>query len=231
MTGRYRAAMPGSPPVVLVHGLWHQPEHFAPLVDALRDDGVGVVAPRLHRGSFDADVAAVQEAVDAASEPPVLVGHSYGGAVITDTSGAAHLVYLAAFVPDVGESSASLNGRDGLINAALRVLPDGATEVRPELADEHLYTDCAPDQQAWARSLLVPQAPHSGRGTPTRTAWRETPSTYVVSTLDRAVAPDVQRRMAERCTTVLEVEAGHSAFLSRTAEVAGIIARVARSAG
>ncbi|MGN6744250.1 MAG: alpha/beta hydrolase [Amnibacterium sp.] len=216
-------------PVVLVHGLWHQPEHFRPLLDALRADGVDAAAPRLHRGSFEADVAAVQAVVDAASAPPVLVGHSYGGAVITDATGAAHLVYLAAFVPDLGESAVSLNGRDGLINAALRVLDDGSTEVRPELADEHLYADCTPEQRAWARSLLVPQQGRAGRGSPTRTAWRDLPSTYVVSTEDRAVAPAIQRRMAERCTRVLELEAGHSAFLSRTAEVARLL--VALSAG
>ncbi|HEY8319390.1 MAG TPA: alpha/beta hydrolase [Amnibacterium sp.] len=214
-------------PVILVHGLWHQPEHFAPLAEALAAAGLAVTAPRLHRGSFEADVAAVQEVVDVRSVPPVLLGHSYGGAVITDVTGAAHLVYLAGFVPDLGESSVSLNGRDGLINAALRVLDDGSTEVRPELADEHLYADCTPEQQAWARSLLVPQSGRSGRGSPTRTAWRDTPSTYVVCTEDRTVAPAVQRRMAERCGTVIELEASHSAYLSRTADLAAILVALA----
>src|SRR4051794_1060668 len=103
-------------PVVLVHGLWHQPKHFAPLVEALTAAALEVSAPRLHRGSFEADVAAVQKVVDAQPEPPVVLAHSYGGAVVTDTTGAAHIVYLAGFVPDAGESAVSLNGRDGLIN-------------------------------------------------------------------------------------------------------------------
>lgn len=218
-------------PVVLVHGLWHTPEHLAPLVAALEHRGSPVVAPRLHRGSFEEDVAAVQEAVEACAVAPVLVGHSYGGAVITDVVGAARLVYLAAFVPDVGESASSLNGRDGLINAAVRVRTDGATEIVPELADQHLYHDCTPEQRAWARSLLVSQGARSGRGTPTRTAWRSVPSTFVVCTEDRAVAPAVQRRMAERCTAVLELAAGHSAYLSRTQEVAAIVAAVAGAGG
>jgi pimeloyl-ACP methyl ester carboxylesterase len=136
-------------------------------------------------------------------------------------------VYLAAFVPDLGESAASLNGRDGLINSAVRVREDGRTEIVPELADEHLYQDCTPEQRDRARALLVPQTARSGRGTPTRTAWRSVPSTYVVSADDHAVAPAIQRRMAERCTTVVELAAGHSAFLSRAAEVAEIIAGVA----
>ncbi|HET6825372.1 MAG TPA: alpha/beta hydrolase [Amnibacterium sp.] len=216
-----------SRPVVLVHGLWHRPEHFAPLMEALDGRGIAVSAPLLHRGSFEGDVAAVQAAVDASAEPPVLVGHSYGGAVITDVIGAAHLVYLAAFVPDLGESAASLNGRDGLINSAVRVREDGMTEIVPELADDHLYQDCTPEQRDRARALLVPQTARSGRGTPTRTAWRSVPSTYVVSADDHAVAPAIQRGMAERCTTVVELAAGHSAFLSRAAEVAQIIAGVA----
>jgi pimeloyl-ACP methyl ester carboxylesterase len=217
-------------PVVLVHGLWHTPEHLGPLIAALERDGVPVVAPRLHRGSYEADVAAVQEAVDGCAAPPVLVGHSYGGAVITDVVGVARLVYLAAFVPDLGESAVSLNGRDGLINAAVRMREDGATEIVPELADAHLYHDCAAEQRDRARSLLVPQGVRSARGTPTRTAWRSVPSTFVVCTDDHAVAPAVQRRMAERCTSVLELAAGHSAYLSRTREVAAIIVAAA-SAG
>jgi pimeloyl-ACP methyl ester carboxylesterase len=219
--------MPPPSPVVVVHGLWHVPEHVAPLVAALEGRGVPACAPRLHRGSYDADVAAVQAAVDASPAPPVLVGHSYGGAVITGVTGAAHLVYLAAFVPDLEESAASLNGRDGLINAAVRMRDDGETEVVPELADAHLYQDCTPERRAWARSLLAPQSARSGRGTPLRTAWRSVPSTYLICTEDRAVAPAVQRRMAERCATVVEIEAGHSAYLSRTVEVAALVARVA----
>jgi pimeloyl-ACP methyl ester carboxylesterase len=87
-------AVMGPTPVILVHGLWHQPEHLAPLAAALEQCRIGVAAPRLHRGSFEGDVAAVQAAVDASDAPPLLVGHSYGGAVITAVTGAAHLVYL-----------------------------------------------------------------------------------------------------------------------------------------
>jgi len=221
--------MPDARPVVLVHGLWHQPEHFAPLIEALAALGVEAVTPRLHRGTLEADAAVVQAAVDACAASPVLLGHSYGGAVVTDVVGAAHLVYVAAFVPAEGESAVSLNGRDGLINAALRVLEDGSTEVVPELADGALYADCTPEQQAWARSLLVPQAGRGARTAPTRFAWRTTPSTYVVCTEDRAVAPAIQRRMAERCGRVLELEASHSPFLSRPADVARIVADAARA--
>jgi hypothetical protein len=97
--------------VVLVHGLYHRPEHFALVAARLRTAGAEVVVPELHRGSLTADTAAVQAVVDLLPEPPIMLGHSYGGSVITGVRGAGHLVYLAAFVPDVGESAAGLGGR------------------------------------------------------------------------------------------------------------------------
>ncbi|MFD3640163.1 alpha/beta fold hydrolase [Streptomyces griseus] len=93
--------------VLLVHGLYHRPEHFGRVAERLRAAGVEVVAPELHRGSLSADTAAVQAAVDLAAEPPLVLGHSYGGSVITGVRGAGRLVYLAAFVPDTGETSAA----------------------------------------------------------------------------------------------------------------------------
>lgn len=92
--------------VVLVHGLYHRPEHFAVVAEGLRADGTEVAVPELHRGSLTADTAAVQAVIDALPESPVVLGHSYGGSVITGVRGAAHLVYLAAFVLDTGESAA-----------------------------------------------------------------------------------------------------------------------------
>ncbi|MEU0983288.1 alpha/beta hydrolase [Streptomyces griseus] len=93
--------------VLLVHGLYHRPQHFGRVAERLRAAGVEVVAPELHRGSLSADTAAVQAAVDLAAEPPLVLGHSYGGSVITGVRGAGRLVYLAAFVPDTGETSAA----------------------------------------------------------------------------------------------------------------------------
>ncbi|WP_408996596.1 alpha/beta fold hydrolase [Streptomyces europaeiscabiei] len=84
---------------VLVHGLYHQPEHFIRVTEGLRAVGVDVVAPELHRGSLIADTAAVQAAVDVLPEPPLVLGHSYGGSVLTGLRGVGRLVYLAAFVP------------------------------------------------------------------------------------------------------------------------------------
>ena len=201
--------------VVLVHGLWHAPAHFDLVTAGLRAAGVHVSTPTLHRGSLTADTTAVQAAVDEMPTPPVVLGHSYGGSVITGLTRAAHLVYLAAFVPDHGESAAGLGGPDPMVDAVVRRRPDGLSEVDPDLAAQALYADCSPERAAWACALLRPQAPGHGRGVPGRIAWRTTPSTYVVCRQDRALDPAVQRRMARRCTQVREWATSHSPFISR----------------
>ena len=201
--------------VVLVHGLWHDPAHFDLVAAPLRAAGVEVAVPELHRGSLAADTAAVQAVVDEMAAPPVVLGHSYGGSVITGLTGVAHLVYVAAFVPDHGESAASLGGPDAPVGAVVRRRPDGWSEVDPDRAAQALYADCPDDLAAWALALLRPQAPGCARGVPERTAWRTTASTYAVCTQDRAVEPDLQRRLARRCTTSREWPTSHSPFISR----------------
>ncbi|MET9928953.1 MULTISPECIES: alpha/beta hydrolase [unclassified Streptomyces] len=196
--------MGGEPVAVFVHGLYHRPEHFGPVADGLRAEGVDVVVPELHRGSLAADTAAVQAVVDASEEPPLLLGHSYGGSVITGVRGARHLVYLAAFVPDVGESAAGLGGASPQLRDA--VVPGegrgGTTRLDPDRAADVLYDDCPGPLAARAVGLLRAQAPGCGRGVPEHHSWKRTPSTYVVCAGDRAIDPALQRTMAARCTAV-----------------------------
>jgi len=201
--------------VVLVHGLYHRPEHFAVVAERLRSAGTHVVVPELHRGSLLADTAAVQAAVDSLREPPIVLGHSYGGSVITGLRGAGHLVYLAAFVPDVGESAAGLGGASPQLLEAISPQPDGSTCLRPDLAVDTLYGDCPEPLAAWAVGLLRAQAPGCGRGVPERHSWKHTPSTYVVCGQDRAIDPGLQRKMAARCTDVREWQTGHSPFVGQ----------------
>jgi pimeloyl-ACP methyl ester carboxylesterase len=216
--------------VVLAHGLYHDPRHFDLVTGELRAGGVEVAVPELHRGSLSADTAAVQAAVDALREPPLVVGHSYGGSVITGLTGAAHLVYVAAFVPAEGESAAALGGTTELLRSA--IVPDrpgvdgegdGVTRVDPAKAVEVFYGDATAERAAWAASLLRPQKPGCGRGVPRRTAWRSTPSTYVICAADRAIDPAAQREMAGRCAGALTWNAGHSPFVSRPGEVAALV--------
>lgn len=221
--------MPARAEVVLVHGLWHQPRHFAKLVEELRSRGLTVHTPHLHRGSLAADTDAVQSVVDSCASPPLVLGHSYGGSVVTGLERISHLLYVAAFVPATGESGASLGGRAALINSIVEHHDDGTSRLRPELAGDLLYADCSPEDRARATSLLVPQRSGHGRGVPARTAWLTTPSTYIVCRQDKALDPTLQLRMARRCTTYEALDSGHSPFLSQPGAVADAVVAILSS--
>ncbi|RKN69645.1 alpha/beta hydrolase [Microbacterium sp. CGR2] len=192
-----------------------------PLAQVLRSRGATVHTPTLHRGSLASDTGAVQAIVDASPAPPIVLGHSYGGAVITGLTGIRTLVYLAAFVPTTGESCASLGG--ALVNDVMQRHPAGGTVIDPELAGAALYADAQPQTAAWAIGLLLPQASGHGRGIPEREAWQSTRSRYIVCTQDRAVDPEVQRMLAQRCSTMVELDADHSPYISQPDVIAGIV--------
>ena len=201
--------------VVLVHGLYHRPEHFAVVAERLRAGGTEVVVPELHRGSLPADTAVVQAAVDSLQKPPIVLGHSYGGSVITGVRGAGHLVYLAAFVPDIGESAAGLGGASPQLQDAIALEPDGSTSLHPDRAGDTFYGDCPEPLATWAVGLLRAQAPGCGRGVPAHHSWKHTPSTYVVCGQDRAIDPGLQRKLSSRCTDAREWQAGHAPFVGQ----------------
>ncbi len=200
--------------VVLVHGMWHQPAHFDAFRTVLESAGYAVRAPRLHRGSLSKDAAAVQEAIEACAEPPVLVAHSYGGAVVGHTTGARAMLFVTAFVLEVGESCAGVAGPPPC-RPAIVSNPDGGTSLDPALAPEYFFADCAPAEVERAVALLVPQGRGHGRTPASASTWRELPTRYVVCEQDRAIDVDVQRRLAARCTSQVSMRSSHSPFLSQ----------------
>ncbi|MGI6878157.1 alpha/beta hydrolase [Microbacterium sp. gxy059] len=129
-------------------------------------------------------------------------------------------MYLAAFVPDVGESCATLGGPDAPVNAWIRPFSDGFTYVPEDVAPGLFYGDCTPSAARDAASLLVPQAAGHGRGEVSTAAWRHVRSLYVVCTQDRATSPDLQRRMASRCSAARVFDASHSPYISRPQAIA-----------
>lgn len=209
--------------IVIVHGLYHQPAHFRPLASALHQRGLTVHIPRLYRGSLDRDTHEVQTVVNQCHTTPVVVGHSYGGAVITGLTGISALVYIAAFIPDTTESCASLGGPDAPINRYVQPQADGRTYIPATYATTAFYADCPQETARWATALLLPQEPGHGRGIPTRAAWKSTPSIDIVCSDDHAMEPDLQRRLARRCDQTIELASSHSPYLSRPTEVTGII--------
>ncbi|MGY1615405.1 alpha/beta fold hydrolase [Geodermatophilus sp. SYSU D00691] len=215
-----------SPTAVLVHGLWHGAWCWDAVRTGLDARGVQSVAVELPLTSLDADVRTVRDALDAVAGPVVLVGHSYGGAVVT--AAGAHpsvreLIYLAAFQLDEGESVSRPGALGGLpdtrLGAAMRIEGDQVA-LDPDLGVPLLYGDAPADVVA----RLRPVHRQVFRDVPDVIAWRTVPSTYVVCTEDEAVHPERQRAMARRATRTVEWACGHSPAATRPEAVADLVA-------
>jgi pimeloyl-ACP methyl ester carboxylesterase len=237
--------------VVFVHGAWHGAwvwERVLPLltstgVESLALDLPGHGADNEPLGDLYSDAARVRATLDELKGDVVLVGHSYGGAVITEAGlhqAVQHLVYIVAFALDAGESCVSAataemgasqisyDGRPDL-GAGFTMSPGDMITLDPASAAECLYNDCDPDTVAWALARLGPQPLITLQEAPTVAAWRTRPSTYIVCVDDMAVHPDLQRIMARRCGSVIEWPTDHSPFLCRPELVATLLADLAKA--
>lgn len=224
--------------IMLVHGAWHGSWCWEPVVRLLHDDGITTAVvdnPSVTRPGSDvqADSANVRAALDAIGGPVVLVGHSYGGAVITDAGthpDVRHLVYLTAFALDAGESvmeNELTGGEEIKLGESLQF--DGeVVHVDPARVVEFFYHDCPPEVAAAAAARLAPMSIAAMAGAVREVAWREKPSTYVVCTDDRAIPVALQRSCAQRTGATVELPTSHSPFLSRPADVARLLAGIAR---
>ncbi len=215
---------PDVPPTfVLVHGAWHGPQVWEAVARRLEDHGRDVVTVELpssgvdpgRLGDLDADVTAVRTALDAVTGASVLVGHSYGGVVITQAAAGrgdvAHLVYVAALMLDVGGSLAGPGDRH--LPSWVRLTDDG-TASRPVAPVEVFYPDLDADVAATAVARLRWQSTASLRGRLTEAAWRWTPATYVVCDRDTAIPAAAQVTMARNAGTVHHLGTAHSPFLA-----------------
>ena len=179
-------------------------------------------------GDLADDVSAVRAVLaDVDDEPAILVGHSYGGVVIT--AAGAHpsvhrLVYVTSMLPDAGESLAALAGPGP---GWVRPDADGLLAMRPDLTDDeihhHFLADCPPALASGAIARLARQNPLALSQPVPVAAWRTVPSRYVVCTRDLATPPDRQRAFAERATEVVELPSGHHPFLSMPDQLAAAI--------
>jgi pimeloyl-ACP methyl ester carboxylesterase len=187
-------------------------------------------------GDLHGDADSVRRFLDAGEGPVVLVGHSYGGAVVTDAGAhprVKHVVYLCAFQLDEDEScsaaatDAAVPSTD--LSDVISISEDGAWMVlNEECAPDIFYGDCAPDAVNTATAQLTKQPLATFMQTPRAIAWRDRPSTYVVCTDDRAVHPDLQRALAKRATNVVEWDTSHSPFVSRPDLVADLLVAIAK---
>jgi pimeloyl-ACP methyl ester carboxylesterase len=220
---------------VLVHGLWHGGWVWDVVRQRLEAAGIVTAAVELPLQDLASDVAAVRGVLDGVGRRAVLVGHSYGGAVITAAGThphVAHLLYLAAFQltdgESVGRTLPDLDLPPTRLGEALRFSADGdQVSLDPALATQLMYGDAEPAAAAAAIARLRPVHRAVFAGVPEAIAWRQVPSTYLICADDLAVSPDLERAMAARATHRLEWPGGHSVAVTRPDAVAELITALA----
>jgi len=227
-------AGPGS--VVLVHGGFVDGSGWQPLYSLLRRDGYSVGVVQNPTLSLEGDVDATKRVIDAQSDPVVLVGHSYGGAVITEAGNdpnVAALVYIAAFVPDKGESVNTLIEGFPKDAPGPPILPpqDGFLYLDREKFHDSFAADLDAARAAFMADSQIPWGLDALGGTISEAAWRNKPSWYLIATDDRMIPPPAQREMSGRAgSTVEEAAASHSVYVSQPEAVAAIIKKAASEA-
>jgi pimeloyl-ACP methyl ester carboxylesterase len=230
--------MTGRPNIVLVHGAWADGSCWSSVIERLQAEGFQVRAPQFPLSSLDDDVARLRQVLEFQEGPTIVVGHSYGGQVITalgaDAPNAVALVYIAAFALDEGESLGALLSQGPVTPALAHLFTDsrGFAWLSEDDFVNHFAGDVDPTharvmyavQQALASSAFtdIIAAP----------AWRSLPSWYLVAQNDEALPPDAERMFASRMgATTVEIPASHVAMVSHPAEVADLVEKAASSVG
>ncbi|WP_199850410.1 alpha/beta fold hydrolase [Streptomyces sp. CMB-StM0423] len=219
--------------IVLVHGGFVDGSGWQGVYDALTADGYRVAVVQNPTLSLAGDVAATHQILDGLDGPAVLVGHSYGGVVITEAGNhpnVAALAYIAAFAPDKGESVDSLIADPPPGAPVPPILPpqDGFLFLDREKFAAAFAADLPAAQAAFMADSQVPWGVDALAGAVSVPAWRSKPSWYLVSTDDRMIPPPAQRAMAGRSgATVTETPGSHAVYVSRPATVAAVITQAA----
>jgi pimeloyl-ACP methyl ester carboxylesterase len=219
--------------VVLVHGGFVDGSGWAGVYGILRRYGHAVTVVQNPTTSLADDVAVTHRALDQQPDQAVLVGHSYGGAVITEAGNhpkVAALVYISAFAPDRGESVNTLIADPPPGAPVPPILPpqDGFLFLDKDKFAASFAADVEPDLAAFMADSQVPWGVDALGGAITEPAWRNKPTWYVVATEDHMIPPDAQRQMSERANaTVVEVAASHSVYVSQPEAVAAVIEQAA----
>src|SRR5258707_2819524 len=221
--------------IVLVHGAWADGSGWKGVYDILVKDGYNVSIVQEPETSFQEDVAATKRALALQDSPCILVGHSYGGAVITEAgtdSSVTGLVYVAAHMPDAGENEADDGKRfpsDLSKSGAIRKTVDGFTYLDPAQFHEYFAADLSAEQAALMARSQVLNFADNFKAVITTAAWRSKPSWMVVAGADRTINPDLERWYATRANShkVEVAGASHSVYVSRPKEVAAVIEEAA----
>jgi len=225
--------MPAKASIVFAHGLWADGSCFRKVIPALQADGHQVVSAQNSLDTLEGDVAAVTRALGRVSSPAILVGHSYGGTVITAAGTddrVAGLVYIAALAPDESETSQSLQEQFPVTDIFAHIeIADGRIWMLP--SGTGYFAGDLPEQEqrlVWA-TQCVPAADLFNQKLD-GTAWRTKPSWYIVANNDRTVQPDLERFVAKRMGAhTYDVDSSHVAMLAQPDFVLDVIRAAANS--
>ena len=223
--------------VVLVHGGFVDGSGWEDVYRILKKDGYNVSIVQNPTSSLADDVAATKRVLAAQKGPVILVGHSYGGVVITEAGTdpkVAGLVYIAAFAPDKGESVAALIKNPPPGAAVPPILPpqDGYLSLDKAKFADAFAADVAQEKAEFMANSQVPWGLDALNGTITQPAWKTKPSWYLVATDDKMIPPPAQQFMSKRAgSTVVESPGSHAIYVSKPEAVAAIIKKAAQGVG
>jgi len=214
--------------VLLVHGAWADGSSWSKVIPLLEAKGLHVVAVQIPLTSFADDVAATQRAIALEDGPVLLVGHSYGGAVITEAGNdprVAGLVYVSAVAPDKGESALGLiSSVPTPIGPELRPDKNGFLKLTPKGVAEDFAQDLSPKEIAVVTATQVPVSITAMKGDVTIPAWKSKPSWYIIAEHDRAISPELEATLAKKIgATTTTVSSSHVIMLAQPSKVANVI--------
>jgi pimeloyl-ACP methyl ester carboxylesterase len=220
--------------VVLVHGAFADGSGWEPVFNILKKDGYTVAVVQHPETSYAEDVKFTKAVIDRQPGPVVLVGHSYGGAVITEAGNhpkVAALVYIAAFALDNGESCATIEQGLPPATKGIKGTDDGYFYIDPAVFHADFAADLPAAQAAFMAASQVLISADSFTHQVKDPAWKSKPTWYMVATDDRSINPDQERMMAKRAKAkTVEVKSSHVAYMSHPKETAQLIVEAATSA-
>jgi pimeloyl-ACP methyl ester carboxylesterase len=223
----------GARNIILVHGAFVDGSGWRSVYDLLAGDNFNVSVVQNPTVTLDGDVAATRTLIEAQDGPVVLVGHSYGGVVITEAGThdkVSSLVYVAAFAPDAGESLGSLIADPPPGESTAPILPpeNGFLLLDRERFAASFASDLPANDTSFMARSQVPLGLDAVSAKITKPAWREKPSWYLLTTQDGMIPPVAQRAMAERAdATISDVASSHAVYISHPSEVAALIKQAA----
>jgi pimeloyl-ACP methyl ester carboxylesterase len=232
------AEMSDRPNIILVHGAWADGSCWESVIERLQAEGFHVRAPQFPLSSLADDVARLRQVLDFQDGPTIVVGHSYGGQIMTalgsDVSNAVGLVYIAAFGLDEGESLGALLSQGPVSPALAHMFTDerGFGWLSEDDFVKHFAADVGPTRARVMYAVQQPLASSAFTDVMGVPAWKSLPSWYLVAQNDEALPPDAERQFAARMgATTVEIPSSHVPMVSHPEEVARLIEKAAEAVG